>query len=90
MSSKMENSVEKAYEEVRAFIQVHPNATVNELLQDTRKELNTQWNILFDVEKARMGDAFSKANWKRAVLLRVAPPGRFPHGGDRVSQPEHI
>ena len=61
-----------------------------ELLKIARKEMKPQWNILLDAEKAKMGDAFSEANWKRVVLLRLAPPGRFPNGGDRVSQPEHI
>ena len=84
------NVVKKAEEELTAFIRKHPHMNSTELLQIARKEMNSQWNILRDVEKAQMGDAFSKANWKRAVLLRLAPPGRFPNGGDRVSHPEHI
>ena len=84
------NLVEKTQEELRAFIRERPHATVHELLRDARKEMKSQWKILFDVEKARMGVDFSEANWKRAVLLHLAPPGRFLPGGDRVSQPVHI
>ena len=82
--------VEKTYEELRTFIHERPHATVHELLRDARKEMKAQWRTLFDVEKAQMGDTFSEANWKRAVLIRLAPSGRFYNGGDRVSHPEHV
>ena len=83
------NVVQKAEEELTAFIRARPHMNSTELLQSARKEMKPQWKILFDAEKARLGDAFSE-HWKRAVLLRLAPPGRFSNGGDRVSQPEHI
>ena len=84
------NVVDATYEELKAFIQAHPHMNSTELVQSARNEFNTtQWNILRDAEKDRMGDAFSKMNWKRALMVHLAP-GRFPNGGDRVSHPEHI
>ena len=84
------NVVDAIYEELKAFIQAHPHMNSTELVQIARNEFNTaQWNILRDAEKDRMGDAFSKMNWKRVLMVHLAP-GRFPNGGDRVSHPEHI
>ena len=90
MSFIQVSSIQQAYEDLKAYVCERQHMTSTELLQSARKEMKPQWKILFDVEKAQMGDAFSEVHWKRAVLLRLAPPGRFLAGGDRVSQPEHI
>ena len=85
------NVVDATYEELKAFIQAHPHMNSTELVQIARNEFNTaQWNILRDAEKDRMGDAFSGVHWRRALMVHLAPSGRFPNGGDRVSHPEHI
>ena len=82
------NVVDKTYGELRAFIQAHAHMNSTELVQSARNEImTTQWKILRDAEKDRMGNAFSEVNWKRALMVHLAP-GRFAHGGDRVSHPE--
>ena len=74
---------QQAYQEVAAFMRDLPHMTGVELLKHARKEMEKQWSILIDIEKSRLGAAFSQANWKRAVLVHLAPE-RFARGGNHA------
>ena len=90
MLSSENPAAQKAYEELRAFINNCPHVTIRQLLPDIRKKMGPQWDVLRDVEKSLMGQQFSPTHWKSAVISRLAQPGRFILGGDRVSHPGHV
>ena len=73
-------AIQQAYQDLTDFIYDHPHMTGVELLRHARKEMQEQWLVLIDNEKAQLGAAFSRANWKRELLFRLDPE-RFAHGG---------
>ena len=79
-------AVKQAYKELKAYVCDRPHMTSVELCRNARKEMKAQWRILLEFEKARMGAAFQPTHWKRRLIVDLAPPERFPRGGDRVSQ----
>ena len=43
------------------------------------------WSKIFTFEKETLGPSFDRIHWKSVVVMRLTPPGRFAHGGDRKS-----
>ena len=79
------SEVDKAYERLQQFVDARPKMRQTHLLQQTNQLMAKEWDVIREYEESKLQNTKIKKHWKTAVLLNLAAPGRFVHGGDRKS-----
>ena len=77
-----------AYRDLRGAIVklcADPNITIKSIVSDLAYSHKRSWSKFLSLEKESLGPSFDKFHWKSVAVTRLAPPGRFAHGGDRTS-----